>query len=1043
MKVGRGFRWVAVAALALSASRASSAQSCWTIVGARVADGTGTALRSASVEVCGDTISRVGAFRPPAGDRVVDGRGLVLAPGFIDIHNHATEGLARDPAAESQVSQGITTLVVGADGESPWPIAGYLGERRARPAAVNILALVGHATVREKVMGPDFRRAARPDEVVAMAELVDQGMREGAVGLSSGLEYEVGSYSETPELVALARASARHGGFYMTHIRDEADKSFEAFGEAIRIGREAGSPVQISHIKLATVNVWGKAREAVRLFENARASGLDVTADCYPYTAWHANIEVLVPNKKYDDPESVARALADVGGAGNVTITGSRAHPEYVGRNLEALAAAQSTTPVELFIRIVKEGGADVIGHSMKEEDVESFYRQPWVMVASDGGIGSSHPRGTGTFPKVLGRYVREKRLFSLSEAIRKMTSLPARRLKLSDRGRIARGMKADLVLFDPITVVDRSTFEDPAVLSVGIRLVVVNGRPVWENGKSTGKAPGRVLPETARAAGSPTDAGGVPAAQVDSIFRRFDESDSPGCALAVVTDGRIVYQRGYGMASLELSVPITPETVFDIGSAEKQFAAALMVLLEEEGKLSLDDDIRKFLPEIPDYGTPITIRHLLHHTSGLRDYIGLLWLAGYRYEDVTTDEDAMLVLSRQKGLDFPPGSRQSYSNSGYFLLSQIVRRATGRTLGELVQERILRPLHMSSSSYLADHTQIVARRAASYAPGQEGGFVSETSNWEQTGDGGLQTTVLDLVKWDANFYDPKVGGQRLASALQTAGSLSDGRKLPYALGLRVDKYRGLKRVSHGGSWAGFRAQLMRFPQQRFSAIVLCNLSSSQPGELARKVAELYLEKEMRPVEKPLTPAPPPAAVSAVEIGPESGLYWDPESDDLLRIRAEKGRLLARHGEGKEYELLPAGTGRFVRKEDPDSVFVVSKESTGERALRLESKEEPPSLYRGVAEWSPSPAALAGYAGDYDSAELDVRWALELENGRLRLRRRGANVSTLKPVFADAFSETEVGLLRFQRDREGRVKGFAVASGLSKISFARLSEEKR
>ncbi|HSS44512.1 MAG TPA: amidohydrolase family protein, partial [Thermoanaerobaculia bacterium] len=615
MKARMGAVGFALAALAVAAARGQGGEQCWTIVGARVADGTGRPVRNASVEVCGDTISRVGAFSPGPADRVVKARGLVLAPGFIDIHNHSTEGLAKDRAVESQVSQGITTLVVGADGDSPWPIADYLGERRAAPAAVNVLAIIGHATVREKVMGSDFKRAARPDEIAAMANLVEEGMRQGAVGLSSGLEYEVGSYSETPELVELARAAARHGGFYMTHIRDEADKSFEAFREAIRIGREGGIPVQISHIKLATVNVWHQVDQAIRLFQEARGGGLDLTADCYPYTAWHSNIEVLVPDKKYDDQESVGRALADVGGAANITITECRAHPEYAGRNLESIAAAQSITPIELFIRIVKEGGADVIGHSMKEEDVEAFYRQPWVMVASDGGIGSSHPRGTGTFPKVLGRYVREKRLFSLSEAIRKMTALPAQRLKLSDRGRIARGLKADLVLFDPAAVVDRSTFESPATLSEGIRLVAVNGRSVWENGKPTGATPGRVLPETAGSAEIPRDAGGIPAARVDALFEEFDRTDSPGCALAVLRDGRVAYKRGYGMASLELSVPITPETVFDIGSAEKQFAAAAIVLLAQEGKLSLDDDIRKWLPEIPSYGGSIALRHLLHHT--------------------------------------------------------------------------------------------------------------------------------------------------------------------------------------------------------------------------------------------------------------------------------------------------------------------------------------------------------------------------------------------------------------------------------------------
>jgi len=354
--------------------------------------------------------------------------------------------------------------------------------------------MVGHATVRERVMGKDFKRHATAAEVEKMAALVEQGMREGAAGLSSGLEYEVGSYSETSELVALSQAAARHGGFYMTHIRDEADKSFEAFAEAIAIGKSAKIPVQLSHIKLGTVGVWGKTPQAIALIEAARAGGLDITADCYPYEAWHANIEVLVPDKRYDDPVSVGRALSDVGGASRVTITSSRAHPEYAGKNLEEIAQSQAITPVELFIRIVREGGADVIGHSMKAEDVRAFYKRPWVMVGSDGGIASEHPRGAGTFPKVLGRYVREEHLFSLPEAIRKMTSAPAERLRFPDRGRIAPGFVADLVLFDPATVIDHSTFAQPQALSEGVVRVIVNGRTVWENGRATGEKPGRVL---------------------------------------------------------------------------------------------------------------------------------------------------------------------------------------------------------------------------------------------------------------------------------------------------------------------------------------------------------------------------------------------------------------------------------------------------------------------------------------------------------------------------------------------------------------------
>src|ERR1051325_2996417 len=319
-------------------------------------------------------------------------------------------------------------------------------------------------------------------------------MRAGAVGLSSGLEYEVGGYANTDELVELSKAAARHGGIYMSHIRDEADKAFDAFSEAIAIGERAKIPVQISHIKLGTVSVWGRASDAIALIEAAQRRGVDVTADAYPYNAWSSTITVLVPDKRYDYPPSVQKALADVGGAQNVLVVRHAAHPDYEFRTLEAIAQAQHTTPVDLFIQIVKDGGAGVVCTSMVDEDIRAFYQQPWVMVGSDGGINTRHPRGAGTFPKVLGRYVREQKWLTLPEAIAKMTSMPADRLRLKDRGRLTKGAVADVVVFNPDTVNDRSTFSDPMTLPSGIEKVFVGGVRVWDGGKPAGGRSGSVL---------------------------------------------------------------------------------------------------------------------------------------------------------------------------------------------------------------------------------------------------------------------------------------------------------------------------------------------------------------------------------------------------------------------------------------------------------------------------------------------------------------------------------------------------------------------
>ena len=469
------------------------------IINAQVADGTGKPLRRVSVRIAGDHIVKVGNFQPIRDEEIVDAKGLVLAPGFIDIHNHSTEGIESDPLAETQIAQGITTLVIGADGASPWPIAEWLKGREANPASLNIALLAGHATIREQVMGTDFKRAASPAEVEKMVHLVDQGMTEGAIGLSSGLEYEVGSYSGTDEIVAMSAATARHGGFYMTHIRDEADKAFDALKEEIAIGERAHISIQHSHIKLGTVGVWGKAPQYIQVIEAARRRGVDFLADCYPYDAWHSNLKVLVPDKQYENPQSVAKALADVGGGSHVTIVEFKPNPTYEGHTIDDLARSNNITPVEMFIRLIHEGDAantepGIIGQSMIESDIKAFYQQPWVMVASDGGIGSRHPRGAGTFPRVLGVYVREKHWLTLTDAIRKMTSLPAKRLRWNDRGIIREGAFADLVLLNPDTVIDRSTFSSPFTLPTGIEKVFVNGTLVWSSEKPTGARPGSVL---------------------------------------------------------------------------------------------------------------------------------------------------------------------------------------------------------------------------------------------------------------------------------------------------------------------------------------------------------------------------------------------------------------------------------------------------------------------------------------------------------------------------------------------------------------------
>lgn len=428
--------------------------------------------------------------------------------------------------------------------------------------------------------------------------------------------------------------------------------------------------------------------------------------------------------------------------------------------------------------------------------------------------------------------------------------------------------------------------------------------------------------------------------ARVDAVFQRFAAPGSPGCALGVVRDGAMVFSKGYGLASVELGVPISPGTVFDIGSVSKQFTAMSVVLLAQDGKLSLDDEIQKFIPEIPRYRRPITIRHLLHHTSGLRDYIDILVWSGISDEAVTTDQDALDAIVRQKGANFDAGAEFLYSNSGFFLLSVIVKRVSGESLREFAAQRIFQPLGMSHTQFVDRHDMIVPGKAVSYADGAHGEFVLAQANWEQTGDGAVNTTVEDLVQWDQNFVTGAVGGQPALKELQTRGVLTDGTQIDYALGLRIDTFHGFPQVSHGGSWAGFRAQLSRFPEQKVSIFTLCNLASSAPSLLTNAVAEEVFEFDARTrtqipsVRTAVRPLPPPTS----DLVALAGTYHSDElfADWHLFVRGDS--LFGRAGLGAEFSLRSTGRDTFSAQGTRVAVLRTGDQVTGltlnDRGLR-------------------------------------------------------------------------------------------------------------
>lgn len=464
---------------------------------ALVVDGTGRPPVEASVRIAGDRIEAVGDLAPREGERVIEAAGLALAPGFIDTHSHHDEDA--DPAQPALLSQGITTIVVGQDGESRLPLESFFAELEASPWAVNVASYAGHGTVRGEVLGADFRREATAGEVAEMSRLLARELDAGALGLSTGLEYDPGIYSSTDEILALARIAAAAGGRYISHVRSE-DRAFEAaLDEILTIGREARLPVQISHLKLARRGLWGQAQSVLASLDGARRRGVEVSADLYPYEQWQATLTVLFPERDFTDREEATYALTEVTRPEDVLLTRFEAHPAWEGVTLAAVAAERETDAVTALIDLVamsEAAGAEeeIIARSMQESDVAALLAWPESNVCTDGSAGSGHPRGWGSFPRVFRRFVRELGVLSLEGAVAKMTSLAARHVGLEGRGSIEPGAIADLVLFDAEAIADRATFAEPTLPSVGVESVWVAGVAVREHGRDTGARPGRVL---------------------------------------------------------------------------------------------------------------------------------------------------------------------------------------------------------------------------------------------------------------------------------------------------------------------------------------------------------------------------------------------------------------------------------------------------------------------------------------------------------------------------------------------------------------------
>ena len=526
-----------------------------------------------------------------------------------------------------------------------------------------------------------------------------------------------------------------------------------------------------------------------------------------------------------------------------------------------------------------------------------------------------------------------------------------------------------------------------------------------------------------------PRSASTALSARIDQIFAPWDRPASPGCAVGVGRDGRVLYTHGYGSANLEYDVPITAASIFESGSVAKQFTAAAIVLLAQDGKLSLDDDIRKYLPEVPDFGDTIRIRHLLTHTSGLRDQWELLAIEGRGPgTQVHSPATTLDLVAHQKALNFPPGAEYSYSNTGYALAGVIVQRVSGQTLDAFTQARLFKPLGMTHTRWRDDFTAVVKGRTTAYSGTADRGFHTDMSFTNMIGNGGLLTTVGDLLLWNENFFNPTVGGQALVDTMQTRMVLRNGRRITYALGLDVSAYDGVPEVSHSGSTAGYRTFLARYPAQHVSVAVLCNVGSANPVALGHRVADLFIEKPKVAAQSGTAPV----TLSPAQLVRLAGIYVNPRTDRVYRFDARGTTLVNVDAPNSVLEarapdvfrMANGTTLAFSPARETRTLMVVAPD--GDSAQLIEAR--PSSL---------TSERLVDYVGTYTADELDVQLTIAVKDGQLILRRREATDAPLRPVYEDDFA-SPIGSLRFWRDSSGRVTGFGVYNGrIRNVRFTR------
>ena len=897
------------------------------ILHGRVVDGSGAPWYVGDVGIRDGKIVKIGRIEPESATKTIDATGLIVAPGFIDMMGQTATPMLREPTtARNLLTQGITTINAG-EGSSAAPVseqdakslgwqnmAEYFQLLELKGMPVNVVQTVGHTQVRRLVMGEDNRRPS-DDELNEMKALVREAMEAGAIGVSTALIYPPAVYATTEEIGALASVAGEYGGRYYTHMRNEGDLFLEAIDEALEIGQIGETPVHIFHLKAAGRQNWGKMQLAIARIKAARAEGRQVTADIYPYTNNGLGIDALIHPKHFGEGRAkflnrlksdaelraeVRREIESTEGWENwfrhtghdwnrviVGQTNESRYREYAGQSVAAIAKATGDDVWDTFFGLCTSGSF-ALPETMSDANKILAMQQPFVSFCTDvgpagGSRSASHPRAFGSFPRMLSRYVRDLGAISLERAVAQASATAANSVMIYDRGLIAEGLAADVIVFDYDELTDKATFTQPRETSIGMKHVIVNGELVLSDGKFTGKRPGRVLRGpgcTMAFQGRRENEGdglGRPSyAAVDAVMENFIREHSiPGASLAITDQGRLVYARGFGYSDVGKREPVTTDSLFRIASISKPITAVAIMQLVDQGKLSLEDkvfDVLSYEPHLADGATfderqnDITIRHLLQHRGGWdRDKSFDAMFKSTEFAKTLGVEppagtETVIRVMLGKTLDFDPGERYAYSNYGYCLLGRVIEKLSGQPYEEYVRTNVLAPVGVTSmrvgATQLAGRKpnevryydprlgdSVFARNLNSLVPQPYGAWHLEAMD----SHGAWIASATDLVRFASAFDSaegcPILSAESVRKMFERPEGLAgfDEKGAPkskfYGLGWSVTGVEGDRfTASHGGSLPGTNTLLTRRPDGRNVAILFNTRLSSKVSRVVNAV---------------------------------------------------------------------------------------------------------------------------------------------------------------------------------------------------------------